>query len=92
MSTTETDVFSRWAQGCADATNWLPTATADELREFAEMEHRKGTVPIYNDHTLAAYWGKSHLSPAGGPVGDVQSWDEGYGAGFYGVLHNAGAI
>jgi hypothetical protein len=86
MNTTET---ARWAQGYADAAGWLPSATPDELRGFAVLEYTKGTIFIYGDHSLAAYWNAAEPVGYGSvPVGDIDPWDNGYGRGFYEALHD----
>lgn len=79
------DTIGRAAEGYADAMAWLPTATPEEVSEFLDREHDKGTVFIYTDHTLANYWGCHE--PIDEPIGDVDPWDCGYGQGFYTALH-----
>jgi hypothetical protein len=81
---------AEYAQGYADAAGWLPNASPDELREFAEREGDKYTIFIYGDHSLAAYWGVAEEVGYGStPVGDVDPWAPVlYGGGFYAALHD----
>jgi hypothetical protein len=53
------------------------------------LEYAKGTIFIYGDHSLAAYWNAAEPVGYGSvPVGDIDPWDNGYGRGFYEALHD----
>jgi hypothetical protein len=81
------DDNNRWFTGYTDALLWLPDGNSEEIGEFLDHEDDIHTVFIHVGHSLAKHWGFVDL-PLGETVGDVDRWDQGYGAGFYAALHD----